>query len=40
MFHHFPEEEIGRDCLVKSIDLAYREGNPISSFVDSITQSV
>ena len=40
MFHHFPEEEIGRDCLVKSADLAYREGNPISSFVDSITQSV
>ena len=25
MFHHFPEEEIGRDCLVKSTDITYRE---------------
>lgn len=39
MFHHFPEEEIGRDCLVKSTDIAYREDNPIASFIDSITQS-
>ncbi|HEU4834831.1 MAG TPA: SpvB/TcaC N-terminal domain-containing protein, partial [Pyrinomonadaceae bacterium] len=39
MFHHFPEEEIGRDCLVKSTDIAYREGQPVASFVDAITQS-
>ncbi|HKG62047.1 MAG TPA: SpvB/TcaC N-terminal domain-containing protein [Pyrinomonadaceae bacterium] len=39
MFHHFPEEEIGRDCLVKSTDIAYREGQPINSFIDSITQT-
>jgi RHS repeat-associated protein len=38
MFHHFPEEEIGRDCLVKSTDIAYRE-DPVASFVDSITQT-
>jgi len=43
MFHHFPEEEIGRDCLVKSTDVVYRadsrQGNPIASFIDSITQT-
>lgn len=39
MFHHFPEEEIGRDCLVKSTDINYRAGQPINSFVDSITQT-
>lgn len=38
MFHHFQEEEIGRDCLVKSTDIAYHEG-PIASFVDSIRQT-
>ena len=49
MFHHFPDEIIGRDCLVKSTDFVYREsrgditdrsrGNPIASFLASVTQS-
>ena len=39
MFHHFPEEEIGRDCLVKSTDITYRAGQPVNSFIDSITQT-
>lgn len=38
MFHHFPEENIGRDCLVKSTDLAYRESQ-IASFITSVTQT-
>lgn len=39
MFHHFPEEEIGRNCLVKSTDINYRAGQPINSFIDSIAQT-
>ncbi len=49
MFHHFPEEEIGDDCLVRSTNLVYREirgdltdrkqGHPIGSFIASVTQS-
>src|SRR6185369_2636899 len=38
MFHHFPEENIGRDCLVKSTGLAYRESQ-IASFITSVTQT-
>jgi RHS repeat-associated protein len=38
MFHHFPEENIGRDCLVKSTDFVYRESQ-IASFITSVTQS-
>ncbi|MFI1700711.1 SpvB/TcaC N-terminal domain-containing protein [Streptomyces bobili] len=26
MFHHIPEPEVGRDCLVASLDLAYEDG--------------
>jgi RHS repeat-associated protein len=49
MFHHFPDEDIGRNCLVKSTDFVYRNtrgdvtdgklGHPISSFIASVTQS-
>src|SRR6185369_3887370 len=50
MFHHFPEEqEVGRDCLVRSTDLVYRDirnnvsdrtlGHPIASLIASISQS-
>lgn len=38
MFHHFPEESIGRDCLVKSTDFVYRQ-DQIASFITSVTQS-
>jgi RHS repeat-associated protein len=49
MFHHFPDEqEVGQDCLVRSMDLVYRnirdnpddlrKGNPVASFIASITQ--
>jgi RHS repeat-associated protein len=54
MFHHFPgeqlpgEEEIGRNCLIRSTDFAYRStrgnpederrGHPIASFIASVTQ--
>jgi RHS repeat-associated protein len=39
MFHHFPEEDgVGRDCLVRSTDLAYR-ADPVASVVTSIVQS-
>ena len=47
MFHHFADEPgVGRDCLVRSTDFAYRyEGaqhdpeNPIYSFLLAVTQS-
>jgi RHS repeat-associated protein len=50
MFHHFPDEaNVGQDCLVRSTDFAYqntrsnpadlRQGNPLASFIASITQS-
>jgi RHS repeat-associated protein len=50
MFHHFPDEpDVGQDCLVRSTDFAYRssrniaedvtKGNPLASFVASVTQS-
>ncbi|HEU4930853.1 MAG TPA: SpvB/TcaC N-terminal domain-containing protein, partial [Pyrinomonadaceae bacterium] len=38
MFHHFPEENIGRDCLVKSTDFVYRQ-DQIASFITAVTQS-
>ena len=38
MFHHFPEENIGRNCLVKSTDIMYRE-NQIASFVDAVVHT-
>ena len=38
MFHHFPEESIGSDCLVKSTDFVYRE-DQIASFVTSVIQT-
>lgn len=47
MFHHFGDEEIGKDCLVRSTDFTYsNEENPdddtrdpIYSFLLSVTQS-
>jgi RHS repeat-associated protein len=49
MFHHFPDEPIGANCLVRSTDFVYREsrgdpadhkrGNPIASFIASISHS-
>jgi virulence plasmid B protein len=42
MFHHFPDEEgVGRDCLVRSTELRYRDSGPSAtgSFVESIVQS-
>jgi RHS repeat-associated protein len=50
VFHHFPEEaDVGDDCLVRSLDFAYkssrgdaedvRRGNPIASCIASITQT-
>lgn len=42
MFHNFPNEAVGADCLVKSTDFAYRDGqqgSAIASFIDSITHS-
>ena len=38
MFHHFPDESIGRDCLVRSTEFTYDE-SPVASFIRSITQS-
>ena len=49
VFHHFPREAgVGADCLVRSVDLEYREsrgiaadrrlGNPVASFIASVTQ--
>jgi hypothetical protein len=38
MFHHFPAEATGRDCLVRSTDFAYSK-NPIASLVSKVTQS-
>src|SRR5260370_28858097 len=50
MFHHFATEpEIGRDCLVRSTDFAYRsirnnpadlkQGDPVASFIASAVQT-
>ncbi|MDP1678679.1 MAG: SpvB/TcaC N-terminal domain-containing protein [Candidatus Nitrotoga sp.] len=46
MFHHFGDEEIGKDCLVQSTDFTYSNEknpddtrNPIYSFLLSVTQS-
>jgi RHS repeat-associated protein len=49
VFHHFPDEAgVGQDCLVRSLDLTYRNirgvptdrqrGHPIASFIASVTQ--
>jgi len=44
-FHHFPDETVGVDCLVRSADLSYREevapgslSNPVFSSLTSVTQ--
>ena len=37
MFHHFPQENIGVNCLVRSTDCVYRE-SPVASFVTSVAQ--
>jgi RHS repeat-associated protein len=46
MFHNFPGEEVGADCLVRSIDLTYSDqqepadpNNPIYSLLVSIGQT-
>jgi|CXWL01.1.fsa_nt_gi RHS repeat-associated protein len=46
MFHHFGDEEVGKDCLVRSTDFTYSNEenpedtrNPIYSFLFSVTQS-
>jgi RHS repeat-associated protein len=44
MFHHFPDEAgVGADCLVRSLDVAYRgdpsRGEPLGSFVETLTGS-
>ncbi|BCL79065.1 SpvB and TcdB_toxin_midC domain-containing protein [Ktedonobacteria bacterium brp13] len=50
MFHHFTDEVgVGQNCLVHSMDFTYhnthnhteeaRKGNPVASFIASITQS-
>ena len=49
MFHHFPLEDIGSNCVVKSTDLAYRssrsvvedgqKGHPVASFIASVTHT-
>lgn len=47
MFHHFPDEMgVGRDCLVRSTDLAYTDEadptgvrDPVYSFLRSVTHS-
>ena len=37
MFHHFPGEPgVGKDCLVRATELAYREA-PVASFLVSVT---
>ncbi len=38
MFHHFPAEAVGDDCLVRSLDLEYSE-DPVASFITSAVQS-
>ena len=38
MFHHFPAEALGDDCLVRSLDLVYNE-DPVVSFITSAAQS-
>jgi RHS repeat-associated protein len=49
MFHHFPDQDVGDNCLVKSTNFVYRntrdlvddlsKGNPIASFLAQVTQS-
>ncbi|WP_316231123.1 SpvB/TcaC N-terminal domain-containing protein [Bradyrhizobium sp. SZCCHNR1051] len=42
MFHHFPDEPIGDDCLVRSTDLGYgsaQAGQAPYSFLRSVTQN-
>jgi RHS repeat-associated protein len=43
MFHHFPDEpDVGADCLVRAVELGYRDdparGAPVATFLDSVTQ--
>lgn len=48
MFHHFPLEDVGTDCLVRSTDFAYREsrgepddrrkGHPTASLLATVEQ--
>jgi RHS repeat-associated protein len=37
MFHHFEQEDTGRDCLVRSTDLGYDE-RPAGTLLTSVTQ--
>ncbi|MFI1159285.1 SpvB/TcaC N-terminal domain-containing protein [Streptomyces sioyaensis] len=44
MFHHFPDEpDVGRDCLVRSTELAYRDdaerGGVTGAFLESVSHS-
>lgn len=40
MFHHFPDEDIRVDCLVRSTDFSYSDvKNPIYTFMNSVTQT-
>jgi RHS repeat-associated protein len=45
MFHHFPDEDIGENCLVRSTDFTYQyeqaptdARNPIFTFLSSVSQ--
>ncbi|MDF0645957.1 MAG: SpvB/TcaC N-terminal domain-containing protein [Nitrospira sp.] len=45
MFHHFPDEDIGADCLVRSTNFTYSHEqqaddsrNPMYSFIESVEQ--
>jgi RHS repeat-associated protein len=38
MFHHFPEESTGADCLVRSTEFEYRQ-KALGSFITQVTQS-
>jgi len=38
MFHHFPDEAVGADCLVRSTEFEYRQ-KAIGSFITHVTQS-
>jgi RHS repeat-associated protein len=38
MFHHFPDESVGADCLVRSTEFEYRQ-KASGSFITQVTQS-
>ncbi|BFU96282.1 MAG: RHS repeat-associated core domain-containing protein [Nitrospira sp.] len=46
MFHHFPDEDVGEDCLVRSTDFTYSAEthpndarHPMYSFIESVEQA-